>query len=304
MIETIPYDDIWNGLRKEWGYRFSAAVVRSNTPCGETILYECGECDLQFFEPAAPGDTEFYRELGENPRYYSPWKWEFDWAGTRLPAAAEVLDVGCGRGDFLAEVAPKVRRAVGIDGSPDAISHAGARGLEAVAGELEELAEGFAGAFTAVCAFHVLEHIPDPVRFVGSLRRCLRPGGSLFVSVPNRLRSGRPAFEPLDFPPHHLTRWSPRSLGRLAIVCGLQVRELALEPVDLSVPRDRLRDRIRSAAEAIPAVGGFIGTWLPKLAWRIVYPGPSAKLYRRLGVFERAGMVGMSMVARLSEPSL
>ena len=137
---------------------------------------------------------------------------------------------------------------------------------------------------------------------MGTLRRCLRPGGSLFLSVPNRMRSGRAAAEPLDSPPHHLTRWSRRSLEMLAGAAGLRMREIALEPVELSVPRDRLRERIRSAVSGIPVVGGFLGTMAPALAWRILLPAPLAPLYRRAGVFERAGMFGMSMAARFTEP--
>ncbi|MBP2675711.1 MAG: Methyltransferase type 12 [Deltaproteobacteria bacterium] len=303
MLEKIPYREIWNCLREEWGFRISGDVIRDNTPCGETTLFECGNCDLQFFEPAVPGNAEFYRELGENPRYYSPWKWEFGWTMSRLASSSEVLDVGCGRGDFLSAVAPNVRRAVGLDGNTTAVLQARDRGLEVFAGELSTHAEAFEGTFSAVCAFHVLEHLSDPVRFIGSLRRCLHPGGSLFLSVPNRMRSARAAAEPLDSPPHHLTRWSPRSLERLADACGLRLRDIALEPVELSVPRDRLRERVRSAVSGIPVVGGFLGTMAPALAWRILLPESLAPLYRRLGVFERSGMVGMSVAARFTEPS-
>ena len=40
------------------------------------------------------------------------------------------------------------------------------------------------GAFDVVCAFEVLEHIPDDETVLRELSRVLRPGGALFFSVP------------------------------------------------------------------------------------------------------------------------
>ena len=300
---SIRYHEIWNGLRDDWGARFSDEVVRRNTPGEETSLFECGSCGVHFFDRAVAGDAEFYHALGQSPKYYSSWKWEFDWVKSRLPPSAEVLDVGCGSGDFLAAIAPGMRRAVGLDWSPAAVALSRARGLEAVEGDLSVRVAGFEGAFDAVCAFHVLEHLPDPVSFLGLLRRCLRPGGSLFLSVPNRMRSGRASLEPLDCPPHHLTRWSSQSLETLARRLNLVVVETATQPVDPSLPRDRLQRRVRGLAEKIPLGGRFLGAWLPPMAWRVLLSGPLVALYRRLGVLERMGFYGLTTVTRCKEPS-
>jgi len=301
LLERIPYPGIWDRLRDDWDARFSEAVIRRNTPCGETALRECNLCGVQFFDPPAAGDAEFYRELGESLRYYAPWKWEFDWVKARLARGAAVLDVGCGGGEFLSGIAPSASRAVGVEWSSGAAARARALGLDVREGELAVCAAEFAGAFDAVCAFHVLEHLADPAGFLRSLRRCLRPGGFLFLSVPNRMRSGRAPLEPLDCPPHHLTRWSPASLAALARQSGLFPSEVATEPVEISIPRDRLRERIRSAVRNVPAVGGILETWLPRAAWRAVFLPPLLSLYRRYGVLERAGFFGLSVAIRCVE---
>ena len=297
----VPFREIWDGLRVTWGARFSEEVIRRHTPSGEVSLLECPSCGVQFFDPSVAGDAGFYRELGTSPRYYSPWKWEFDWVKARLAAGAAVLDVGCGSGDFLAHVAPKVRRAAGLEYSLPAVAAARARGLEVLEGGLAERAADFEGSCDAVCAFHVLEHAPDPVSFLGLMRRCLRPGGFVFLSVPNRFRSGRLSFEPLDCPPHHLTRWSPAALEAFVRRAGLAVVETASEPVDVAIPRERLRERVRAAAEKIPGAGRVLGKWLPPLAWRLVLSSPLAALYRRTGILERAGFHGFSVAVRCGE---
>lgn len=301
LLETIRYHEIWNHLRDDWGARFSDEVIWRNTPGDETTLFECDGCGAQFFDPAAAGDGDFYRELGESPRYYSSWKWEFDWVKERLAPGGAVLDVGCGDGEFLAGIANTVDRAVGLELSSEASARARARGLEILEGDLAGRAEEFARNFDVVCAFHVLEHLPDPAGFLNLLRRCLRPGGSIYVSVPNRIRSGRASFEPLDCPPHHLTRWSPASLVTLVRRTGLLSAEVAMEPVELSIPRDRLRARIHGIVGNVPAVGGILEKWLPRVAWRMVFFPPLLSIYRRCGVLERAGFFGLSVAIRCVE---
>lgn len=301
LLERIPYSEIWDRLRDEWEASFSEDVVRHHTPCQETALLECPRCAVHFFDPPVAGNADFYRELGDSPRYYSPWKWEFDWVKARIASGADVLDVGCGGGDFLAGIATVAGRAVGVEWSPPAVARARARGVDVREGDLAGYASEFAGGFDAVCAFHVLEHLPEPAGFLKSLRRCLRPGGSLYLSVPNRMRSGRAPFEPLDCPPHHLTRWSPVSLAAIARRSGLLPTEVATEPVELSIPRDRLRERIRDGVGKVPAVGGILGIWLPRAAWRVVFFSPLLSLYRRYGVLERAGFFGLSVAVRCVE---
>ena len=301
LLQRIPYREIWDCLRTEWDASFSEDVMLRHTPCRDTVLLECPRCGVQFFDPPAAGDADFYRELGESPRYYASWKWEFDWVKERLPPGIAVLDVGCGSGEFLAGIAQTAGRAVGLEWSSSASSRARQRGLEVREGDLAACAGEFAHSFDAVCAFHILEHLPDPAGFLESLRRCLRPGGSLYVSVPNRMRSGRAPLEPLDCPPHHLTRWSPAALAALFRMSGFLPTEVATEPVELSIPRDRLRKRIQDIVGKVPAVGGLLETWLPRAAWRMVFFPPLLSLYRRYGVLERAGFFGLSVVVRCVE---
>ncbi len=54
--------------------------------------------------------------------------------------------------------------------------------------------------------------------------RLLRPGGLLLVSVPNRDRW--PVREFMDYPPHHLLRWSARALRAFLRREGLAVERL------------------------------------------------------------------------------
>jgi SAM-dependent methyltransferase len=128
------------------------------------------------------------------------------------PGAGAILDVGCGRGLMLAELARRGWRAVGVEMSEAASRHAAEQlGLDVKVGKLTDLALP-AATFDVVCFFHVLEHLPDPDAALAEAHRLLKPSGRLLVEVPNfgslqsRLAAGR-GFH-VDAPRHlfHFTR--------------------------------------------------------------------------------------------------
>lgn len=94
-----------------------------------------------------------------------------------------VLDVGCGRGAFVMEC-----REVGIYCEGQDLAEFKASGLEVDdyihSGSLEDL--NFPTDHYDVITCHdVLEHIPDPMRFLKELRRMLKPGGWFILDFPD-----------------------------------------------------------------------------------------------------------------------
>lgn len=175
-------------------------------------LWQADKSGLQFFHPIVTGDEGLYAQLRRKPWYQQPDKWEFREAAAWLAPGDDVLDLGAGGEAFGAFVAPA--RYTAFDpfaGTPPP-----------------------QGCFDAVCAFQVLEHVADPLAFVTEAKARLKPGGRLFLGVPNRESYlARLRDFPLDLPPHHVTRWSRRALETLAERAGLQVEALAessLEP--------------------------------------------------------------------------
>jgi SAM-dependent methyltransferase len=128
------------------------------------------------------------------------------------PAPGAILDVGCGRGLMLAELARRGWRTVGVEMSDAASRHAReVLGLDVRVGDFA--ACGFpAASFDVVTLFHVLEHLRDPDAALAEARRVVTSGGWLLVEVPNfgslqsRLAGGR-GFH-VDAPRHlfHFTR--------------------------------------------------------------------------------------------------
>jgi SAM-dependent methyltransferase len=100
-------------------------------------------------------------------------------------AAGLVLDAPCGTGRYFARVAAAGRRVVGIDQSAGMLARARARGIAADLQRrtLQELAVD--GAFDAVMTIDAMENVPpeDWPPVLTNLRRALRPGGLLYLTV-------------------------------------------------------------------------------------------------------------------------
>jgi len=101
------------------------------------------------------------------------------------PAARErrVLDLGCGPGNLLDYLAPH-GRIHGSDFSSDALRFCSNRGYRRLFRADFHSLPVLADSFDLVTCIDVIEHLEDDRRALGELRRILRPGGVLVVTVP------------------------------------------------------------------------------------------------------------------------
>ena len=99
-----------------------------------------------------------------------------------------VLDVGCGRGEFLGILRAAGIAASGIESNPVSVAACRAAGCEVEAGDaFALLARRSSGRLGAVVAIQVVEHwTPEAIfRFLQEARRILAPGGVLVAETIN-----------------------------------------------------------------------------------------------------------------------
>lgn len=194
----------------------------------------CDACQFEhFFVPQGYVSNEMYEQdqdykddldLASNHRALLQWAHKkalrlIKGAFSSTPGDIRILDIGCFNGFFVKELVLRGYDAYGIDFNSDAIGY-GERyyGLQ---GRLKcqkiQDVELSGERFDVVTMFEVVEHLPDTSELFTAVSRILKPGGLVVVSTPNSKMCWRP---PLDFPPHHLSRFSPRSLNSLLIRSG------------------------------------------------------------------------------------
>jgi SAM-dependent methyltransferase len=130
---------------------------------------------------------------------------------------------------FAAEMRDRGWDAFGMDFSPHAAAVARARyGLRVIEGTLPH-AEVPPGSLDAVTLRMVLEHVHDPAKMLGAAFDALKPGGHLFVAVPNLGAWALGAFGPAWFPlrlPWHLTHFTAATLARAVAGRGFAVERM------------------------------------------------------------------------------
>jgi len=99
-----------------------------------------------------------------------------------------ILDVGCGRGEWLQVLEEAGLEAKGIDQNRILVQQCKELSLDVIESEalnyLRSLADG---SLNAVTAFHFAEHLPlkTLVKFLDEVGRTLRPGGLMILETPN-----------------------------------------------------------------------------------------------------------------------
>jgi SAM-dependent methyltransferase len=211
-----------------------ASDVPETTPYGRGpfAVVRCGVCRLWYLSPRLAGHairdhyaSGDYFEGGESG-YASYGGQE---AGLRRTfrrllrqlarhglTGGSLLEVGCGYGFFLDEAAPYFDARYGTEMSSTAAAQTKGDDLTVYVGGIDAAPADL--KVDLIAAFHVIEHIYDPLAFLRGAARHLRPGGAVVLAAPDmgsfwRLLMGGawPSFKY----PEHVAFYDARTLPTL-----------------------------------------------------------------------------------------
>ena len=196
-------------------------------------LYE-HESGLLQWHPIIPGDALFYDLLSKKVKpYYPSHKTEYKVASTLINSASQILEIGCGSGQFAKYVS--AANWLGIDLNESAVNEAIDSGLNAIcfdfeSGDLDVLPHQ---SFEYVVSFQTIEHLSDPSTLFNFASKVLTPGGKLILGGPahNSLLGTDPCVA-LNLPPHHLTWWPDSAYFHYPSQFGFNCDSLIHCPLD------------------------------------------------------------------------
>ena len=181
-----------------------------------------------------------------------------------ISESTPLVDLGCGRGEWLRVLQERGISAVGVDSNTVCAAECRELGLSVVEKDLlqylDDQSDASIGAFTM---FQVLEHLPFPVLVdvLRQIRRTLVPGGLLIAEVPNA-KNLRVASGTFWIDPTHQRPLFPELLLFLATEVGFTqskgryVNDLSPRH-DLSGIPQNVENALRSVLYAIDGPGDF-----------------------------------------------
>lgn len=141
-------------------------------------------------------------------------------------AGGVLLDIGCGSGAFIEQMASLGWIVEGVEPDVNAAAIAARGNISCKIWPSYDDVGGEAGRFDAITSHHSIEHMHHPDAFLSRAFDLLRPGGRLVIVTPNVDGVGQRIFRrhwfPLD-PPRHLHLFNPHTLASCAIKAGFEI---------------------------------------------------------------------------------
>ncbi len=161
---------------------------------GVIALYRCGSCNTAYlgrYNRAYEDDLyAYYQQDKGKPKeeIYDPLTRNSYMQVLRLIArygdGKAILDVGCGRGDFVDAALSEGFDVEGIELSQPAVDIA--QGYHLPVAKLDFFSSQILDSSRdVVTMFEVIEHLPDPVSFLQRAEAVVRPGGLVYLTTPN-----------------------------------------------------------------------------------------------------------------------
>jgi SAM-dependent methyltransferase len=260
----------------------------------ETDVVRCRHCGavyawptlLPLINPYAEEDAANFFKIHDENRKVELGRELAAFAERVLQRPGSMLEIGCGRGELLAGARERGWTCRGVEMTPQYAAIAAKRGISVEVASAEtcrSLWAGGVGDYDVVLTAAVLEHLYDPMVILERIHHVLRPGGLLFIDVPNeaslamrvgnlyqrlQLRNWTINLSP-TFPPFHVVGFSPKTLRYALNRLGFTLYKLDVVRYSNDVPDNpTLKRKLeRLAMSVVQHAGHRIGMGDGLICW-------------------------------------
>jgi 2-polyprenyl-3-methyl-5-hydroxy-6-metoxy-1,4-benzoquinol methylase len=224
-------------------------TVKDHSVSGEEfVIWQCSDCSLRFTQDV-PDETSigpYYQSPDYishsntdkgllNKLYQRVRKFTLRQKASLIirntSAQGSILDIGAGIGAFLDQMKKSQWQITGIE--PDEGARAHAKNLFGIdllnTPALQQLPHN---SYDAITLWHVLEHVEALHAYVEKLKALLKPGGKIFIAVPNYTSTDAHIYgnywAAYDVP-RHLYHFTPKAMSVLMQKHGLKI--IATKPM-------------------------------------------------------------------------
>jgi SAM-dependent methyltransferase len=196
----------------------------------ELDVRQCSGCGLvQLSNEPVPYYREVIRAAGVSEEMAAFRRRQFGAFAQRYGLKNKaIIEIGCGRGEYLSLMQPFVGAAYGLEQAEDAVRACKQQGLKVARGFMEDDACRLeAGPFDAFFMLNFLEHLPNPNAVLRGIGNNLTAGGIGLVEVPNfDMILGNKLFS--EFTTDHLFYFTRATLTTVMNLNGFEVVECAV----------------------------------------------------------------------------
>ncbi|MBK1992469.1 class I SAM-dependent methyltransferase [Campylobacter sp. 2018MI35] len=136
----------------------------------------------------------------------------------------DILDFGSGHGQFLIQAKPFAKSVTGVEIEEQVKPIYEQNNITL----LRSLSEAIGGGYDIITAFHVIEHLQDPINILKELSTKLKENGKIIIEVPNGNDAlltiyKNKAFSEFTYWSPHIFLYNPHTLRKLGEKVGLKV---------------------------------------------------------------------------------
>jgi SAM-dependent methyltransferase len=221
-----------------------------------------------------PADLEsaFYAFLGFSEEMSGTWQAMY---ADRFAGGRTVVDLACGRGEFLRLLRDRGIEGIGVDSDAGMVAQVRDAGLEIVESDALTFLDAEGPSYDGIYCSHFVEHLTPPqvLRLLGAVHRRLNPGGRFIAVTPN---PGCIYTHLQEFwrDPTHVRLYSIELLAFLVTYSGFEVIETGQNRLR-DVPREQLPGPAADAVDTVVATEDAIRDRIARWRSRRDSPEPS-----------------------------